>query len=200
MAIAATLAELLTAPSLAAIERACAPPPERRAPVTFEVELEAASEGTWVLRSGPDGLVAKKGFAKTPLLSVRLGKGAFAIISEQLALALEGFPASPELARQLEAVRALDPKTATLAHAAITKLAEGLCVHLDVVGAGRISVARGPVDEATKELTVSLDARALRAVWNGAPVSSLSPRLQGDRSVGTAAVSALGPVMTALRV
>jgi hypothetical protein len=200
MPVAATVAELMTPASLAMIEQAFMPPPERRAAVTFELEIEAAGEGTWVLRSGPTGLAAKKGFAKSPLLSVRLGKGAFTVVREQLALALDGFVAAPELSRRLAAARELTPTTAALAHGALVKLAEGLCVHLDIVGAGRISVARGPVDEATKELTVSIDDKALRAVWSGAPLSSLSPRMQGDRTVGTAALSALAPIVTALRL
>jgi hypothetical protein len=200
MPVAATVAELMAPASLAALEQAFLPPPTRRAPMTIEVEIEAAGEGTWVLRSGPAGLTAKKGFAKSPLLSVRLGKGAFAVVKNQLAHALEGFVAAPELARRLTAARELEPATAALAHEALVKLAEGLCVHLDIVGAGRISVARGPVDEATKELTVSIDDTALRSVWSGAALSSVSPRLHGDRSVGTAVLSALGPVLAALRL
>jgi hypothetical protein len=77
-------------------------------------------------------------------------------------------------------------------------MAEGLCMHFKVVGAGTISVARGPVDEATRELTVTLDASHIRGLLVGAPLSSLQMSMKGDRSVGTAVVAALGPMMRLL--
>jgi hypothetical protein len=197
--IPGTLAALLAPPTLSALETACAPPRELRAPVTFELEVEAAGEGTWVLRYEQRGLIGKKGFAKSPLLSLRLGKGALGLLRDELQAAVDGFPAAPELARRLVAARGLDAAAAAAAHVAIAKLGEGHCIHFDVVGEGVISVARGPVDEATRELTISLDGRALRALLTGAPLSSVSATMKGDRSVGTAVLAALGPVMKTLQ-
>jgi hypothetical protein len=200
MQIPATLAALLAPTSLTALETALAPPRDKRAAVVFELEVEAAGEGTWVLRYDQSGLVGKKGFAKAPLLSLRLGKGALGLIRDELQAAVDGFPHAPELARRLVAARGLDAAAAAAAHAAIAKLAEGLCVHFDVAGDGQLSVARGPVDEATRELTVTLDGKALRALLTGAPLTSVSAGLKGDRSVGTAVLAALGPVLKTLQL
>jgi hypothetical protein len=200
MQVPGTLAALLAPPSLSVLEAALAPPRDRRAPVVFELEIEAAGEGTWVLRYEQGGLVGKKGFAKAPLLSVRLGKGALQLVRDELQAAVDGFPQAPELARRLAAARGLEASTAAAAHAAIAKLAEGHCIHFSVVGDGQLSVARGPVDEATRELTVSLDGKALRALLTGAPLSSVTAGLKGDRSVGTAVLAALGPVLRTLNL
>jgi len=198
--IPGTLAALLSPSTLSALEAALAPPRERRAPVTFELEVEAAGEGTWVLRYEQSGLTGKKGFAKAPLLSLRLGKGALGLIRDELQAAVDGFPAAPELARRLVAARGLDAAAAAAAHAAIAKLGEGHCIHFNVAGEGVISVARGPVDEATRELTVSLDGKALRALLTGAPLTSVAASMKGDRSVGTAVLAALGPVLKTLQL
>jgi hypothetical protein len=199
MQLPATLAGLLSAPTLAALEERLAPPRERRAPVTFELEVEGA-EGTFILRYDRGGLVGKKGFAKQPLLSLKVDKGALTLLRDELQAALDGFPAAPELKTRLDAMKGLDAAAAAAAHAAIVKLGEGHCIHFVVAGEGTISVARGPVDEATRELTVGLPGAALRGLLTGAPPSSLSPSLKGDRSVGTAVLAALGPVLKQLQL
>jgi hypothetical protein len=200
MQVPDTLAALLAPHALGSLEVALAPPRDQRAPVVFELEIEAAGEGTWVLRYDRGGLVGKKGFAKAPHLSLRLGRGALGLIRDALQAAVDGFPHAPELARRLVAARSLDAATAAAAHAAITRLAEGLCIHFDVEGEGQLSVARGPVDEATRELTVRLQGNALRALLTGAPLSSLQASLKGDRSVGTAVLGALAPLMKTLQL
>lgn len=200
MQVPGTLAALLAPPSLSAIETALAPPRERRAPVTFELEVEAAGESTWVLRYDQGGLTGKRGFAKAPLLSVRLGRGALGLVRDELQAAVEGFPHAPELARRLEAARRLDAAAAAAAHTAIAKLGEGHCIHFDVAGEGQLSVSRGPVDEATRELTVGVSGKALRALLTGAPFTSITATLKGDRSVGTAVLAALGPVLRTLNI
>ena len=189
------LALLLSPSSLTALEERLAPPRAKRAAVTFELEIEAAGEGTWVLRYDQGGLVGKKGFAKTPMLSVKLGKGALPLLRDQLQAAVDGFPSSPELRERVASVRGLEATAATAAHAAILKLGEGLCIHFAIAGEGTISVARGPVDEATTERTVGLDGKVVRGLLTGGSIKAVSPSLKGDRSVGTAVLAALGPVL-----
>lgn len=197
--VPATLSALLSASSLSALEERLAPPRAKRAPVTFELEIEAAGEGTWVLRYDQGGLVGKKGFAKSPMLSVKLGKGALPLLRDELQAAVDGFPSSPELQKRLTSARGLEPAAAAAAHAAIMKLGEGLCIHFAIAGEGTISVARGPVDEATKELTVGLDGKVLRGLLAGGAMTAVTPSLKGDRSVGTAVLAALGPVLKHLQ-
>jgi hypothetical protein len=71
-------------------------------------------------------------------------------------------------------------------------------VHVEVTGEGRFSVARGPIDEAERELTIVLAGKSVRALLTGAPLSSVTPTMRGDRSVGTAALAALAPLQRAL--
>jgi hypothetical protein len=196
----ATLKATLEPQTLSALEGALAPPPAQRATATVEVEIEADGEGTFTLTYKDRAVTAKKGFAKRPLVSARLGKGAWPLLREQLQAALDEFPAAPELASRLTSWRALGAADLDAVVAAVTRLAEGTAVRFDIAGAGGITLARGPVDEATRELVVGLTAANLRALTSGAPLSSLSTSLKGDRSVGTAALAAMGPIMTKLKL
>ncbi len=192
------IADALSPSSLAAMTEALAPPPERRAAVDFEVELEAGREGTWVVRYAAGVVSAKKGFAKAPLLAGRIDAAALPVVREELQAAVDGFPQAPILASRLASLKGLEPSVATGILAGVKKLKEGNCLHLVVAGDGTISVARGAIDEAEKELTVSVDGKAARALLQGADPAQLSTSIRGDRSVATAALSALGPVVAIL--
>jgi hypothetical protein len=198
--IPTTLKATLEAATLSALEQALAPPPAQRSSAAVELELEADGEGTFTLTYKDRAVTAKKGFAKRPLVSARLGKGAWPLLREQLQSAVDEFPAAPELASRLKAWRSLGAADLDAVVAALTKLADGIAVRFDVAGAGTITLARGPVDEATRELVVGLDAAKLRALLSGAALSSLSASIKGDRSVGTAALAALGPVLAKLKL
>ena len=193
----ASLGGLLEAPVVKAIEAALAPPLERRAAVTFEVELEAP-DGTFTVRYDKGVVTTKKGFAKKPLLSVRADKGGLALARDQLQAAIDGFQSAPELKRRVDAAKRLDPNVAAAAHAAVLKLAEGTCIHFDVTGEGRFAVARGAIDEADRELTIVLAGAAVRGLLAGAAPASATATLKGDRSVGTAVLAALAPVQRAI--
>ena len=142
---------------------------------------------------------AKKGFAKKPLLSARVDKGAWPLLRDELQAAVDNFPNAPELARRVAAVRAVSAADAEGASKAVTSMAEGLCIHFEISGAGRISIARGPVDEVTRELTVALDGARIRGLLDGAAATTVTATFKGDRSVGTAVVAAMAPVMRALK-
>lgn len=195
-----TLKATLEPAALSALEAALAPPVAQRSTATLEIEVEAVGEGTFTLTYKDRAVTAKKGFAKRPLVSARIGKGAWPLLRQQLQGAVDGFPAAPELASRLRSWRSLGATELDGVVAAVTKLAEGTALRFDIAGAGSITVARGPVDEATRELVVGLDAGRLRALMTGALPSSLSPSLKGDRSVGTAVLAALGPVVKTLKL
>ena len=192
------LADMLSPTSLAALTEALAPPPARRAAVDFEVELEAGREGTFVLRYAQGTVSAKKGFAKAPLISVRVDAAALPLVREELQAAVDGFPQAPILAARLVSLKGLEAKVASEVLAGIKRLKEAHCLHLIVVGDGKVSVARGPVDEATHELTVQVDGAAARSLLRGADPATLSTSMRGDRGVATATLSALGPVVAIL--
>jgi len=198
--IPATLTAALEPVMLSKLEAALAPPPAQRATATVELEVEGAGEGTFTLTYKDGAVSAKKGFAKKPLLSARLDRGAWPLLREQLQAAVDGFPQAPELQSRLLAWRGLRAVDLDGVVAALTRVAEGMSLRFDIVGAGAVTVARGPIDEATRELVVGLDAARLRGLLAGAPPTSLVPSMRGDRAVATAALAALGPVLTKLRL
>lgn len=191
-------AETLSNEVLATLIDALGPPAPQRAAVAFDVEVEVLREGTFTLSYDHGVLRGKKGFAKRPLLSARLDVAAWGLLREELQAAVDGFPKAPALQQRASSLKSLAAKDAEAAARAVTTMAEGLCIHFKITGAGGISVARGPVDEATRELTVNLDAAQIRGLLAGAALSSLQWSLKGDRSVGTAVVAALGPMMRML--
>ncbi len=191
-------ADALQSDVLGALLDALGPPAGQRASVSFDVEIEVVRDATYTLAYAQGALRGKKGFAKRPLLSVRLDAPAWALVRDELQAAVDGFPTAPALQQRAASLKALTATDAEAAARAVTSMAEGLCMHFKVVGAGTISVARGPVDEATRELTINLDAAHIRGLLVGAPLSSLHISLKGDRSVGTAVVAALGPMKRVL--
>jgi hypothetical protein len=178
---------------LSSLTEALAPPPTKRAALDFEVEIDAGREGTWVVRYTNGAVTGKKGFAKNPIASVRLDGDVMGLLQTELQAAVDGYPSAPLLAKRLASIRAIEPAIASDIFAAVKRLKEGLCVHVRVAGDGVISVARGPVDEATRELTILVDGKALRGLLTGADPASLSTSMRGDRTVGTAVVAAMGP-------
>jgi hypothetical protein len=198
--VPATVKMTLAPATLSAIEAALAPPLERRARGTLELELEAKGEGTFTLTYKGGQLSGKKGFARAPLLSARLDPQSWALLREQLQAAVDGFPKAPALAERQRAFLALEQATLDDALAAIGRLKEGLSIQFLIAGAGSITVARGPLDEATDELVVGLDAAVLRAVLAGGDPAAVRPSISGNRGVATAVLAALGPVARAVRL
>jgi hypothetical protein len=200
MIVPATVADTLKAEVLSALELALAPAVEKRASVVVEVEVEAVGEGTFTVRYADRLLTAKKGFAKKPLVSAKLGKGVWKLLRDEIQVAVDGFPKAPELRARAEEFKA----TSTTADAdavikAIERMAEGLSVTFDIKGEGVITIARGPVDEAERELKVALEGDKVRALLTGAALTSVRPGISGDRSVGTAVLTALGPALKKLK-
>lgn len=201
MKIPDTAAACLQADILVDLEKRLAPVSERRASVPFEVEIEIVGEGTFTLRSADRTTTAKKGFAKKALLSVKVGKGAWGLLRDELQAASDGFPTAPALQKVATTFR----ETATTAQLdaaikAVEKIAEGVAIVFDVKGEGVIVVARGSVDEAERELKITLQGSQVRALLTGAPFTSVVPTLAGDRSVGATVGTALGPLLHQLKL
>lgn len=193
-----TLAACVQPAVLAALEAALAPPLPLRAMGRFEVEIEAAGEGTFTLAVEAGVVSAHKGFAKDPLVSALVGKGAFPLVQRLLQAALDGFPHAPRLAQGLSAAKTPRPGDLDAALAALSRIKDA-CLRFDVRGAGAFALARGPIDEATNELTLAVDAKAVDGVLAGAPLSSLRLELKGDRGVLTSVLAALAPIVERMR-
>ncbi len=201
MIIPALLADTLKPEVLSAIETALAPALERRASVVVEVEIEAVGEGTFTLRFADRSFSGKKGFAKKPLVSAKLGRGAWKLLRDELQVAVDGFVQAPELGARADQFKATSTTTdVDAAIQALERMAEGLSVTFDIKGEGIITVARGPVDEATRELKIGLDGAQVRGLLTGAPLTSVQASVGGDRSVATAVLAALGPALKKLNL
>lgn len=198
MSIPSTLKAALEPAVLADVEAALAPPVELRARRDFEIEIEAVGEGTFTLALVNQRLVAKKGFAKKPLVSAHVSKGGFDLVRRVLDAALAGFPAAPELARSLARLRAPRPGDLDAVLAAIEKLPD-VCIRCDVKGIGAFALSRGPMDEAAHELRMTIDAAALEGVVAGKPFASLKAELSGDRGVVPTVLAAIAPLTALLR-
>lgn len=158
-----------------------------------------AGEGTFVVVMEGGTVSAKKGFAKSPMISAQIPKGGFQLIQKELQAAVDGFPGAPELRRIVNAWRS--PKAGELDALlrAIEKLKDA-AIRFDVKGIGSYTLARGPVDEATRALTVKFDPMEVEGLLSGAPLTSLKVDVGGDRSVLTAVVAALGPALQRMRL
>lgn len=197
MQIPDTVRALLAPDVLSAVVDALAP--KQRAQGIAEVEVEVKKQGTFTLRYVDGALTGKKGFAKNALLSATLDDGAWRLTRDELQIAVDGFPQAPALAARLAQAQGLDPAIGASLLSAVEKLPEGLCIHFVVSGEGRFSVARGAVDEATRELTITIPGTAVRGLLAGAPLSSLTFTMSGDRSLGAAVATAMTPIMHLVR-
>ncbi len=201
MIVPSTVAETLKPETLSAIEAAVAPAVGRRASVDFEVEVEVVGEGTFTIRYEGGHLVGKKGFAKDATLSAKLGKGTWALLRDELQAAIDNFPQAPLLKEKAEHFRATTT-TADIDAAikAVQKIPKGLSVVFDIKGEGVMTLARGSVDEAEKELKIGLVGSQVRALLTGAPLTSAAASISGERSVGTSVLTALGPTLRQLKL
>lgn len=200
MDVPGTLAETLDEDVLAELEAVLGPPPDHRARGDVEIEIEAEGEGTFTLRYRDGEVSAKKGFARgDPLLSAVLPRGGWPLIQRCLQAAADGFPDAPALARRDEALKKIQAAEWEKILAAVERLKE-MSVTLAVDGAGTYRVARGAMDEVTRELAVALSASQVEDVLSGRnPEDAGGVKLSKDRGLVTELTAALGVVVTALR-
>lgn len=193
-----SLKDTLEPASLARIEEALAPPVALRAKKDFEIEVEAAGEGTFTLALVAQKLVARKGFSKRPIVSFQISKGGWPLVSRVLTDALAGFPRAPELARALPRIKAPNAGDLDLVLAATEKLPD-VCVRFEVKGRGTYAASRGPADEAAHELFVTLDGVALEGVLDGDPLTTLKADVKGDRAILPTVLAAFAPITKLLK-
>jgi hypothetical protein len=194
MKIPSTLADSLKPDVLAELEAKLAPPKELRAKAKVEFEIEAEGEGTFTIVVDAGVVSAKKGFAKEPLVSASIAKGSWPLIQRELQALVDG-----ALAKYVDILRAPRPGEVDAIVAAMKKIKDA-GVKFDVKNGGKFMVAFGPLDEATRVLSVSLDAADIERVLAGtSPPTSIKASVSGDRGVLTSVLAALGPVVSRLR-
>lgn len=188
-----------------ALNEALGPPMTQRAKGQFEVEVEAAGEGTFTLRYDDGVLTGKKGFAKgDPLLSAAIPKGGWPFLQRLLQAAVDGFPNAPQLARRQAIGRELPAADLQALLDGVSKLRD---VRFDITlsGAGpkgkaTYAIARGLLDEATREVKVQLNAERIERVLDGGSVEALrAAKVSMPTGLATELVSALGAVWTKMR-
>lgn len=200
VAVPATLKEALEPELLSSLDEAIGPPKESRIPGRYEIEVEAAGEGTFTIAFDDGAVSGKKGFAKgDPLLSCAIPKGGWPFVQRLLQAAADGFPAAPAVAERQARLRAMTKGELETAVRGVEKLRE-MVIEVDVSGMGVFRVARGSLDEATRQLKVAIAADAVDRVLAGAPLSTLSgAKVSGERGLVTEILAALGPVVTKIR-
>lgn len=201
MNIPSSIADLLKPEVLSAIEAQLAPAEDRRATKNVEVEVEVDGQGTFTLSYAAKKLSGKKGFAKKALLSAKVSKTAWLLLRDELQAAVDGFPGAPEIEKRAAMFRT----TATAALldagiAAVEKMAEGAAISFDIKGEGVVVIARGSVDEATKEMKIVLQGPQIRGLLKGAPLTSATAAISGDRSVGATVLTAMTPLLKQLQL
>lgn len=196
-----TLREILEPETLAALDEALGPRKDTRPAGRYEVEIEASGEGTFTLTLDDGAISAKKGYAKgDPFLSCEIPKGGFALVRAVLDAAAQGFPDAPQLAERQRRLRALSRAEQEALAKGIAKL-DDVIVAFAVRGVGTFRVARGALDECTRELTLSLDQTLVDKALAGEPLEGLAAavKVAGDRGLVAELLAALMPVTSKLR-
>lgn len=195
-----TLAATLAPDTLAALDEALGPTKQNRAQRRLEIEVEAKGEGTFTLVYDNGALSARKGFAKgDPLLGAEIPRGGWALLQTALQASVDGYPKAPEIARRRARVLALPAAEWERMLDALAKIRD-LSFTLELAGAGRYRVARGALDEATREVTLRADAAIVERLLEGGNVSEVSAvKIGGDRLLATELLKVFGPLVSALK-
>jgi hypothetical protein len=108
--------------------------------------------------------------------------------------AAAGFPRALRLTKAQDALVTLTRATLDALHARLLALPP-MAIDLVVEPVGRMSLARGPVLDTGRRLVVHIPATSFLSAHSGQDLATLpAPRVEGDRSVLTSFVTALGPI------
>lgn len=200
VAVPASLREALAASALSALDAALGPPLAQRIPGCYEIEVEAAGEGTFTVVIDDGVVSARKGFAEDePWLSCAVPQGGWPLLQRLLQAAVDGFPRAPTLAEAQARIRALRADDLRSLVRAVDKLRD-VGLRMEIRGVGTFQMARGALDEVTRELHVELGADALDHACAGGSLEELSRApLGGDRRLATELVAAFGPLLARFR-
>lgn len=195
-----TLRETLRPSVLTLLEEAFAPPVAARASGRYEVELEMEGEGTFTLCVDDGELSASKGFAEDdPFISCHLSAGTWPLVQRWLQNAVDGFPAAPYLRRNQTALRSLGQADQQRLVQGIEKL-DDVSLEINLTGCGTIRIARGAMDEVTRQLTLQVPETVVDELLQGAGGDAFQKvRVGGHRGLSTELMAALAPVMRVLR-
>ncbi len=194
-----TLDECLADDVVVALNDALSPPREERAGGNLEIEIES-SEGTFTLRYTDGDMVATAGFAdEDPFLSVEIPSGGFGLLQRELQAACDGFPQAPALAERLDVVRGFKRSEIEATLEALWSVDDAIVV-FHVSGVGVFRVARGPIDEATREISISINGEWVDSILAGAPLDTFGDiKVKGDRRLSGELVSVFGEVWLKLK-
>ncbi|MCP4499751.1 MAG: hypothetical protein GY822_07295 [Deltaproteobacteria bacterium] len=190
------LADLFAEDLLEELSDALGPDEDERADGRFEIEVEIEGQGTFCLRYRDGDLGGKKGFARgDPLISARIPKDADTFLLGLLQAALDEYPDAPALKSRQEDARKLKKKQLQAMVDGVGKLKE-MGMELDVKGVGKFLFARGILDEVTRKVTASVDAKDVEATIAGAAPEQMAGKVKfgGNRGLLTEVVTALGPL------
>jgi hypothetical protein len=194
-----TLRAALEPDVVKALDEALGPPAGSRASGSYELEVEAKGEGTFTLRYQEGVITASKGFADEPLLAAQLNEGGFPLIARVLEAAAAGFPESAELNRRQQDLRGL-PKADWDKVAKATERLKEMVVVIELRGGGTYRVARGSLEEATRELRIEADTALVDRLLAGGVASELGQvKVSGERGLLTELAAAFGPLLSALK-
>lgn len=195
-----TLAATFEPAMLAALDEALGPSKQNRAQRRLELEVEAKGEGTFTLLYDNGALSARKGFAKgDPLLSAEIPRGGFSLLQRVLQVSVDGYPDAPEIARRRANVLALPAAEWERMIDALARVRE-LAITLELKGIGRFRIARGALDEATRELVLSADGALVDRLLSGGNVADVSGvKVSGDRLAATELLQVFAPLVAALK-
>lgn len=197
--VPATLEACLEDEMLQQLNEALAPPPDQRVRGSYEVELESA-EGVFTILYDDGAVEATSDYAEDePFISIEIPEGGFDLLQRELQAVCDGFPNAPMVKARYDIAMALKRGELETVVAALQNVEDALVV-FHVEGAGTYRVARGPVDEATREISITLKAEWIDRLLDGAAVESLgSVKVSGDKRLTGELASVFGAVWVKLK-
>jgi hypothetical protein len=169
------------------------PPKSERVEATFEIEIESEDEGTFTLHYEDGVLSAEKGMADEPFCSASIPEGGWDTVQAILQAAVDDFPDAPAMRKRQAVMRALHKPELDAAFEGISKLKDGV-IAIELKGVGTFKIARGSLEEATREMTIALPEGTLEQTLSGDTDAFHAAKVGGDRRLQGDLVAALGQV------
>ena len=197
--VPASLEACLEEEMLQQLNDALAPPPKERVRGEYEIEIES-EEGPFTILYADGDVEANADYAEDePFLSAEIPEGGFGLLQKELQAVCDGFPGAPILKSKYDIAMSLKQHELESVVEALNKVEDAKVV-FKVEGAGTFSLARGPLDEATREMTIELKAEWIDQILSGASLDTMSGvKVSGDRRLSGDLASAFGAVWIKLK-